>query len=147
SSGKKVKFTLPDGMRFTAISVPSDYQATSKVDTSILSYLGGSDPLSKAITSMTIPDQETTYNKATYGSVVYELDPGTEKASFNFSVRMDAAKYYGAADLKEPIKVEAFMGDESTPVASAEQAIHAEGNKVVGYANQDHVKTMFRNWY
>ncbi|WP_239257411.1 hypothetical protein, partial [Listeria ilorinensis] len=25
SSGKKVKFTLPDGMRFTAISVPSDY--------------------------------------------------------------------------------------------------------------------------
>ncbi|WP_239256918.1 bacterial Ig-like domain-containing protein [Listeria ilorinensis] len=147
SSGKKVKFTLPDGMRFTAVSVPSNYQPTSQVDTSILSYLGGSDPLSEAITSMTIPDKETTYNKATYGSVVYELDSGTEKASFNFSVRMDAAKYYGAADLKEPIKVEAFMGDEGTPVASDEQVIHAEGNKVVGYANQDHVKTMFRNWY
>ncbi|EIP1891967.1 bacterial Ig-like domain-containing protein [Listeria monocytogenes] len=147
STGKKVNFTLPDGMRFVTVPVPSDYQPTSNVDTSILSYLGASDPLSVAITSTTVPDLETTYNKATFGKVSYELDKGTEKASFTFSVRVDAAKYYGATDLKTPIKAEAYVNGSSTPFASAEQTIHAEGDKVVGYAKQDHVKTMFRNWY
>lgn len=147
SEGKKVNFTLPDGMRFVTVPVPSNYQAPSSVDSSILSYLGSSDPLSVAINSATVPDLETTYNKATFGTVSYELDKGTEKASFTFSVRVDAAKYYGATDLQAPIKVESFVNGGTTPAASAEQAIHAEGNKVVGYANQDHVKTMFRNWY
>ncbi|MBC1886663.1 cell surface protein, partial [Listeria seeligeri] len=81
------------------------------------------------------------------GTVSYDLDKGTEKASFTFSVRVDAAKYYGATDLKSPIKAEAFVNGDSTPIDTAEQTIHAEGNKVVGYAKQDHVKTMFRNWY
>lgn len=147
TTGKKVNFTLPDGMRFVSVPVPSNYQATSNVATGILSYLGASDPLGIAITSVKVPNKETTYNQATYGTVSYELSPGTEKASFTFSVRLDAAKYYGATDLKDPIKAEIFMGDETASVAIAEQAIHAEGNKVVGYANQDHVKTMFRNWY
>ncbi|MBC6136653.1 LPXTG cell wall anchor domain-containing protein [Listeria innocua] len=147
STGKKVNFTLPDGMRFVTLPVPSSYQAGTNVDKDILSYLGASDPLGVAITSVEVPDKETTYNKATYGTVSYELSPGTEKASFTFSVRVDAAKYYGPIDLADPIKTEVFKGEASTPVASAEQAIHAEGNKVIGYADQDHVKTMFRNWY
>ncbi|EAE8346657.1 LPXTG cell wall anchor domain-containing protein [Listeria monocytogenes] len=147
STGKKVNFTLPDGMRFVSLPVPSNYQAGTNVDKGLLSYLGASDPLGVAITSAKVPDKETTYNQATFGTVSYELSPGTEKASFTFSVRVDAAKYYGPTDLADPIKTEVFKGEASTPVASAEQAIHAEGNKVVGYANQDHVKTMFRNWY
>ncbi|EAD0296537.1 cell surface protein, partial [Listeria monocytogenes] len=147
SSGKKVNFTLPDGMRFMSIPVPSGYQATSGVDATLLNYLGSSNPLGVAITSTTVPSKETTYNSATFGTVSYAFKEGTEKASFTFSVRVDAAKYYGATDLKAPIQVEAFMDGASTPVASAEQKIHAEGNKVVGNANQDHVKTMFRNWY
>ncbi|EAF7125111.1 bacterial Ig-like domain-containing protein [Listeria monocytogenes] len=147
SSGKKVNFTLPDGMRFMSIPVPSEYQATSGVDATLLTYLGSSNPLGTAITSTTVPSKETTYNSATFGTVSYAFKEGTEKASFTFSIRVDAAKYYGATDLKAPIQVEAFMDGASTPVASAEQKIHAEGNKVVGYANQDHVKTMFRNWF
>ncbi|MBC1488979.1 DUF5011 domain-containing protein [Listeria sp. FSL L7-1485] len=147
STGKKVKFTLPDGMRFVSIPVPNNYKATSGVDKSVLSYLGAGDPLGSATTSLTVPSQETTYGKATYGTVSYELDPGTEKASFSFSVRVDAAKYYGTTDLQTPIKAEAFMGDSSTPIASSEQSVHAEGNSVVGYAYQNHVKTMFRSWY
>ncbi|MBF2664589.1 bacterial Ig-like domain-containing protein [Listeria seeligeri] len=147
STGKKVNFTLPDGMRFVSVPVPSSYKASTNVDSSILSYLGASDPLGIAITSMTVPAKETTYNQATFGTVSYELSPGAEKASFTFSVRVDAAKYYGAKDLDSPIKTEVFVGEGATPVASAEQAVHAEGNKVVGYANQDHVRTMFRNWY
>ncbi|MBC1603091.1 cell surface protein, partial [Listeria welshimeri] len=87
------------------------------------------------------------YNKATYGTVSYNLKDGTEKASFTFSVRVDAAKYYGANDLKTPIKIEAFKGESNTLVATAEQKIHAEGGKVVGNSNQNHVQTMFRNWY
>ncbi|PZG48520.1 cell surface protein [Listeria ivanovii] len=147
STGKKVNFTLPDGMRFVSVPVPSRYQASANVDSSIVSYLGASDPLGTAITSVKVPDRETAYNKATFGTVSYELSPGTEKASFTFSVRVDAAKYYGATDLTSPIKTEVFMGEVTTPVASAEQVIHAEGNKVVGYSDQSHVKTMFRNWY
>ncbi|MBC1374833.1 LPXTG cell wall anchor domain-containing protein [Listeria sp. FSL L7-1699] len=147
STGKKVNFTLPDGMRFVSLPVPNNYQAGTNVDKGLLSYLGASDPLGVAITSAKVPDKETTYNQATFGTVSYELSPGTEKASFTFSVRVDAAKYYGPTDLVDPIKTEVFKGEASTPVASAEQAIHAEGNKVVGYANQDHVKTMFRHWY
>ncbi|HAC1301145.1 TPA_asm: cell surface protein, partial [Listeria monocytogenes] len=147
STGKKVNFTLPDGMRFVSLPVPNNYQAGTNVDKGLLSYLGASDPLGVAITSAKVPDKETTYNQATFGTVSYELSPGTEKASFTFSVRVDAAKYYGPTDLVDPIKTEVFKGEASTPVASAEQAIHAEGNKVVGYASQDHVKTMFRNWY
>ncbi|MBC1611667.1 cell surface protein, partial [Listeria welshimeri] len=123
TTGKKVNFTLPDGMRFVSVPVPSNYQATSNVATGILSYLGASDPLGIAITSVKVPNKETTYNQATYGTVSYELSPGTEKASFTFSVRLDAAKYYGATDLKDPIKAEIFMGDETAPVATAEQAI------------------------
>ncbi|MEB2464577.1 adhesive domain-containing protein, partial [Listeria monocytogenes] len=132
SSGKKVNFTLPDGMRFMSIPVPSGYQATSGVDATLLNYLGSSNPLGVAITSTTVPSKETTYNSATFGTVSYAFKEGTEKASFTFSVRVDAAKYYGATDLKAPIQVEAFMDGASTPVASAEQKIHAEGNKVVG---------------
>ncbi|MBC1870113.1 LPXTG cell wall anchor domain-containing protein [Listeria seeligeri] len=147
STEKKVNFTLPDGMRFVSVPVPSNYKAGENVDSGVLSYLGASDPLSVAITSTTVPDMETTYNKATFGTVSYDLDKGTEKASFTFSVRVDAAKYYGATDLKSPIKAEAFVNGDSTPIDTAEQTIHAEGNKVVGYAKQDHVKTMFRNWY
>ncbi|EAG5032004.1 TPA: cell surface protein, partial [Listeria monocytogenes] len=147
STGKKVNFTLPDGMRFVSLPVPSNYQAGSNVDKGVLSHLGASDPLGIAITSVKVPDKEKAYNQATFGTVSYELSPGTEKASFTFSVRVDAAKYYGAVDLATPIKTEIFMGETTSPVASAEQAIHAEGNKVVGYTNQDHVKTMFRTWY
>ncbi|EDN7386489.1 LPXTG cell wall anchor domain-containing protein, partial [Listeria monocytogenes] len=147
SSGKKVQFTLPDGMRFMSIPVPNGYQVGSGVDATLLNYLGASNPLGTAITSTTVPSKETTYNSATYGTVSYDLNEGTEKASFTFSVRVDGAKYYGAADLKTPIQVEAFMDGANTPVASAEQKIHAEGNYVVGNANQSHVKTMFRNWY
>ncbi|MBC1447856.1 cell surface protein, partial [Listeria welshimeri] len=147
STEKKVNFTLPDGMRFVSVPVPSNYKAGENVDSGVLSYLGASDPLSVAITSTTVPDMETTHNKATFGTVSYDLDKGTEKASFTFSVRVDAAKYYGATDLKSPIKAEAFVNGDSTPIDTAEQTIHAEGNKVVGYAKQDHVKTMFRNWY
>ncbi|HDA9545060.1 TPA: cell surface protein, partial [Listeria innocua] len=147
STGKKVNFTLPDGMRFVSLPVPSNYQAGTNVDKGILSFLGASDPLGIAITSVKVPDKETTYNQATYGTVSYELSPGTEKASFTFSVRVDAAKYYGPVDLADQVKTEVYKGEASTPVASAEQAIRAEGNKVVGYANQDHVKTMFRTWY
>ncbi|MBC2118789.1 bacterial Ig-like domain-containing protein [Listeria marthii] len=147
TTGKKVNFTLPDGMRFVSVPVPSNYQASANVTPSILSYLGSNDPLGIAITSVKVPDRETAYNKATFGEVSYELSPGTEKVSFTFSVQLDAAKYYGATDLATPIKTEVFMGEESTLAASAEQTIHAEGNKVVGYSNQDHVKTMFRNWY
>ncbi|EEO6567021.1 LPXTG cell wall anchor domain-containing protein [Listeria monocytogenes] len=147
STGKKVNFTLPDGMQFVVAPVPNNYQATTNVDTSILNRLGASDPLGIAISSVTVPQKEKAYNNATFGTISYELEPGTEKASFTFSVRVDAAKYYGPKDLDTPIKTEVYMGETSTPVASAEQAVHAEGNKVVGYANQDHVKTMFRNWY
>ncbi|EAF9294824.1 cell surface protein, partial [Listeria monocytogenes] len=147
STGKKVNFTLPDGMRFVSVPAPSNYQTGTNVDASILNRLGASDPLGVAITSVTVPQKEKAYNNATFGTISYELEPGTEKASFTFSVRVDAAKYYGPKDLDAPIKTEVYMGETSTPVASAEQAVHAEGNKVVGYANQDHVKTMFRNWY
>ncbi|EDO1202055.1 LPXTG cell wall anchor domain-containing protein [Listeria innocua] len=147
STGKKVNFTLPDGMRFVSLPVPSNYQASANVDKGILSFLGASDPLGIAITSVKVPDKEKAYNQATFGTVSYELSPGTEKASFTFSVRVDAAKYYGPLDLDDLIKTEVFKGEASTPVASAEQAIRAEGKKVVGYADQDHVKTMFRNWY
>ncbi|EDO0910152.1 cell surface protein, partial [Listeria monocytogenes] len=147
STGKKVNFTLPDGMRFVSVPVPNNYQATTDVDSEILNRLGASDPLSIATTSVTVPQKEKAYNNATFGTISYELEPGTEKASFTFSVRVDAAKYYGPKDLDAPIKTEVYMGETNTPVASAEQAVHAEGNKVVGYANQDHVKTMFRNWY
>ncbi|EAG8523818.1 LPXTG cell wall anchor domain-containing protein [Listeria innocua] len=147
STGKKVNFTLPDGMRFVSLPVPSNYQAGTNVDKGILSFLGASDPLGIAITSVKVPDKEKAYNQATFGTVSYELSPGTEKASFTFSVRVDAAKYYGPIDLADSIKTEVYKGESSTPVASAEQAIRAEGKKVVGYADQDHVKTMFRNWY
>ncbi|MBC1611686.1 cell surface protein, partial [Listeria welshimeri] len=147
SSGKKVDFSLPDGMRFMSIPVPSDYQAKDSVDASLLNYLGTSNPLGSAISSVSVPSMETMYNKATYGTVSYNLKDGTEKASFTFSVRVDAAKYYGANDLKTPIKIEAFKGESNTLVATAEQKIHAEGGKVVGNSNQNHVQTMFRNWY
>ncbi|PDE53943.1 bacterial Ig-like domain-containing protein [Listeria monocytogenes] len=147
STGKKVNFTLPDGMRFVSLPVPSNYQAGTNVDTGVLSYLGASDPLGIAITSVEVPNKETAYSQATFGTVSYELSPGTEKASFTFSVRVDAAKYYGPTDLAAPIKTEVYKGEASTPVASAVQAIRAEGNKVVGYADQNHVKTMFRTWY
>lgn len=147
TSGKKVNFTLPDGMRFVSLPVPNNYKPTNGTDSSIMNYLGTGDPLGNAITSITVPKRETNYNQATFGTVSYELDSGTEKASFNFSVRVDAAKYYGATDLQSPIKTEVFANGEATPLASAEQGIHAEGKKVVGYAGQDHVKTMFRNWY
>lgn len=147
SSGKKVDFTLPDGMRFVSVPVPNNYQASANVDSGILSHLSASDPLGTAITTMTVPDKELTYNKGTFGTVSYQLDAGTEKASFTFSIRVDAAKYYGATDIAAPIKAEVFTEEQNTPVDSAEQAIHAEGNKVVGYANQEHVQTMFRNWY
>ncbi|EAG9284152.1 LPXTG cell wall anchor domain-containing protein [Listeria monocytogenes] len=147
STGKKVNFTLPDGMRFVSLPVPSNYQAGTNEDTGVLSYLGASDPLGIAITSVEVPNKETAYSQATFGTVSYELSPGTEKASFKFSVRVDAAKYYGPTDLADPIKTEVYKGEASTPVASADQAIRAEGNKVVGYADQNHVKTMFRTWY
>ncbi|MGC9268221.1 bacterial Ig-like domain-containing protein, partial [Listeria ivanovii] len=147
SSSKKVNFALPDGMCFVSIPASNDYKPADGVEPSIINYLSSSDPLGIAITSMTIPNQETTYSKATFGTVSYDLNPGTEKASFTFSVRVDAAKYYGATDLQSPIKTEVYVGEGSTPVASAEQTIHAEGNKVVGFAAQDHVKTMFRTWY
>ncbi|EHC2217200.1 LPXTG cell wall anchor domain-containing protein [Listeria monocytogenes] len=147
STGKKVNFTLPDGMRFVSLPVPSNYQAGTNEDTGVLSYLGASDPLGMAITSVEVPNKETAYSQATFGTVSYELSPGTEKASFKFSVRVDAAKYYGPTDLADPIKTEVYKGEASTPVASADQAIRAEGNKVVGYADQNHVKTMFRTWY
>ncbi|HAB0008190.1 TPA_asm: cell surface protein [Listeria monocytogenes] len=147
STGKKINFTLPDGMRFVSIPVKSNYQPTSKIDPGVLSKLGASDPLGVAINSATVPDMETTYNKATFGTVSYDLSPGTEKVSFTFSVRIDAAKFYGTTDLKGSIKAEAYMGTSTTPFGSVEQAIHAEGGKVIGYANQDHVRTMFRNWY
>lgn len=45
STGKKVNFTLPDGMRFVSLPVPSNYQAGTNEDTGVLSYLGASDPL------------------------------------------------------------------------------------------------------
>ncbi|MBC6296735.1 DUF5011 domain-containing protein [Listeria sp. FSL L7-1517] len=147
TSGKKVNFTLPDGMRFVSLPVPSNYQASGNVDTSILNYLGASDPLGIATTSVAVPEKESGYNHSTFGTVSYELSPGTEKATFTFLVRVDATKYYGEVDLASPIKADVFVGDGSTPVASAEQSIHAKGNKVVGYANQDHISTMFRYWY
>ncbi|MBA5827992.1 hypothetical protein H3259_25455, partial [Escherichia coli] len=74
------------------------------VDTGVLSYLGASDPLGIAITSVEVPNKETAYSQATFGTVSYELSSGTEKASFTFSVRVDAAKYYGPTDLAAPIK-------------------------------------------
>lgn len=147
SGQKKLNFTLPDGMRFVSIPVPSNYSATNDVDTGVLNYLNTGDPLGSAISSVSVPSKESTYGKATYGTVSYTLEPGTEKVSFSFSVRVDAAKYYGTTDIKSPIKVETFEGDESTPVDSAQQAIHAEGRNVVGAAEQSHVETMFRNWY
>ncbi|MBC2157150.1 bacterial Ig-like domain-containing protein [Listeria innocua] len=147
ASGKKINFTLPDGMRFVSLPVPSSYQAPSSVDSNILSYFGAGNPVGDSITSVTVPNKETGYNKATYGTLSYELDPATEKLTLNFSVQVDAAKYYGPTDLKSPIKVDAYMGEGSTPAASAEQSIRAEGKTVVGYANQKQVDTMFRNWY
>ncbi|MBC6116098.1 cell surface protein, partial [Listeria seeligeri] len=139
--------TLPDGMRFVTVPVPSSYQAPKTVDSGILSTLSSGDPLGSAITSVTVPNKETTYNNGTHGTVSYDLDPGTERATFTFSVRVDGAKYYGPADIKNPIKVETFMGEGTTPVATAEQSVHAEGKKVVGYAEQDSIQTMFRNYY
>ncbi|WP_149807078.1 hypothetical protein, partial [Listeria monocytogenes] len=115
-------------------------------DSGVVSYLGASDPLGIAITSVEVPNKETAYGQASCGTVSYELSPGTEKAIFKFSVRVDAAKYYGPTDLAYPIKTEVYKRKSSTPVASAEQAIRAEGNKVVGSADQNHVKTMFRTW-
>ncbi|MBC2186162.1 DUF5011 domain-containing protein [Listeria sp. FSL L7-0253] len=147
SAGKKINFTLPDGMRFVSLPVPSSYQPTSSSDSSILSYFGAGNPVGDSITSVTVPDKEAGYNKATYGTVSYELEPATEKLTLSFSVQVDAAKYYGTADLKSPIKVDAYMGEGSMPVASAEQSVHAEGKNVVGYASQKSVQTMFRNWY
>lgn len=147
STSKEVEFTLPDGMRFVSIPVPSSFQVPTGVDSGVINRLSAGDPIGTAITSVTIPNKETTYDKATFGTVNYKLTPGTEKVSFNFSVRVDANKYYGATDLKAPIKVEAFVGDNKMAIASEEKAIRAEGNKVVGYANQTHVSTMFRNWY
>ncbi|EHH7705642.1 DUF5011 domain-containing protein [Listeria monocytogenes] len=147
STSKEVEFTLPDGMRFVSIPVPSSFQVSTGVDSGVINRLSAGDPIGTAITSVTIPNKETTYDKATFGTVNYKLTPGTEKVSFNFSVRVDANKYYGATDLKAPIKVEAFVGDNKMAIASEEKAIRAEGNKVVGYANQTHVSTMFRNWY
>ncbi|MBC2262556.1 LPXTG cell wall anchor domain-containing protein [Listeria sp. FSL L7-0091] len=147
STGKKVSFALPDGMRFVSLPVPSNYQSGTNVDPAILSRLGASDPLGVAITSVTVPQIEKAYNNATFGTVSYDLSSGTEKASFTFSVRVDAAKYYGPKDIESPIKAEVFMEGASNPIASTEQAIHAEGNKVIGYAEQNHVKTMFRDWY
>ncbi|MBC2262681.1 LPXTG cell wall anchor domain-containing protein [Listeria sp. FSL L7-0091] len=147
SNDKKVNFTLPDGMRFVTIPVPTSYQAPKTVDAGILSTLSSGDPLGSAINSVTIPNKETNYNSGTYGTVSYNLDPGTERVTFTFSVRVDGAKYYGATDIKDPIKVETFMGEGDTPVATAEQSIHAEGKKVIGYAEQDSLQTMFRNYY
>lgn len=147
AKNKKVNFTLPDGMRFVTVPVPSSYQAPKTVDSGILSTLSSGDPLGSAITSVTVPNKETTYNNGTHGTVSYNLDPGTERVTFTFSVRVDGAKYYGPADIKDPIKVETFMGEGEAPVATAEQSVHAEGKKVVGYAEQDSVQTMFRNYY
>lgn len=146
-NGKKMNFTLPDGMRFVTVPVPSNYQAPKTVDAGILSTLSSGDPLGSAITSVTVPNKETTYNNGTHGTVSYNLNPGTERATFTFSVRVDGAKYYGPTDIKDPIKVETFMGEGTTPVATAEQSVHAEGKKVVGYAEQDSIQTMFRNYY
>ncbi|EBF5203443.1 DUF5011 domain-containing protein [Listeria monocytogenes] len=147
ASGKKINFTLPDGMRFVSLPVPSNFQATGNVDTNVLSYFGAGNPVGDSITSVTVPNKETGYNKATFGTVSYNLAPATEKLTLNFSVQVDAAKYYGATDLKSPIKVDAYMGDSGTPVASTEQDVRADGKNVVGYAAQRHVETMFRNWY
>ncbi|EFR89152.1 peptidoglycan binding protein, partial [Listeria marthii FSL S4-120] len=113
SAGKKINFTLPDGMRFVSLPVPSSYQPTSSSDSSILSYFGAGNPVGDSITSVTVPDKEAGYNKATYGTVSYELEPATEKLTLSFSVQVDAAKYYGTADLKSPIKVDAYMGEGS----------------------------------
>ncbi|MBC1460860.1 cell surface protein, partial [Listeria welshimeri] len=147
AKNKKVNFTLPDGMRFVTVPVPSTYQAPKTVDAGILSTLSSGDPLGSAITSVTVPNKETTYNNGTHGTVSYNLDSGTERVTFTFSVRVDGAKYYGPTDIKDPIKVETFMGEGTTPVATAEQSVHAEGKKVVGYAEQDSIQTMFRNYY
>ncbi|MBC1417362.1 cell surface protein, partial [Listeria innocua] len=147
AKNKKVNFTLPDGMRFVSIPVPSNYTATDGVDTGVLSYLNTGDPLGSAISSVSVPSKESTYGKATFGTVSYNLEPGTEKVSFNVSVRVDAAKYYGPTDIKSPIKVETFVGDESSAVDSAQQSIRAEGRNVVGAAEQSSVETMFRTWY
>lgn len=99
-----MEFTLPDGMRFVSIPVPSSFQVPTGVDSGVINRLSAGDPIGTAITSVTIPNKETTYDKATFGTVNYKLTPGTEKVSFNFSVRVDANKYYGATDLKALLK-------------------------------------------
>ncbi|WP_426617613.1 bacterial Ig-like domain-containing protein [Listeria ivanovii] len=122
------------------------YQNADDVETTETQTFHASYEVSGIVSEDEINKTKET-DEAPGSKAINNQNPATQKASFTFSVRVDAAKYYGATDLQSPIKTEVYVGEGSTPVASAEQTIHAEGNKVVGFAAQDHVKTMFRTWY
>ncbi|KAI0979043.1 hypothetical protein GJ496_010079 [Pomphorhynchus laevis] len=145
STGKKVEFTLPDGLKFVSIPVPNNYVVEPNVDAGLIDRLGTTQPLNTAITSVNLPAKQSTYGgRSTFGKVTYNFIPGTERVALSFNVRMDAAKYYGEHTLKEKIKVESFKNGASLEIK--DQTIHANGDKVVGATSQNHINTTFASY-
>lgn len=108
STGKKLEFMVPEGMRFTAIPVPNSYTTQANTDVAIATKLEISDPVGSAITSLTFPVKESGYNTATYGKVVYNFTPGTKKIALTFTVRVDEWKYYGEHVIKNSLNIKTF---------------------------------------
>ncbi|KAI0979042.1 hypothetical protein GJ496_010078, partial [Pomphorhynchus laevis] len=61
STGKKVEFTLPDGLKFVSIPVPNNYVVEPNVDAGLIDRLGTTQPLNTAITSVNLPAKQSTY--------------------------------------------------------------------------------------
>ncbi|MDQ0362154.1 immunoglobulin-like domain-containing protein [Breznakia pachnodae] len=129
SSGKKVVFSLPDGMRYVQIPVTGEYNTTD-VDTSVLSTLpsgGVADYISKVI----IPTQDTLFGDeerdGTHGEVIYEFTPGTQKATIEIQVRVDAYKYYGPHLLADKLTTKAYIGSPETLIGTVEQEVNVVG--------------------
>lgn len=129
SSGKKVVFSLPDGMRYVQIPVTGEYNTTG-VDTSVLSTLP-SGGVADYITKVTILTKDTsiggTAHGATYGEVIYEFTPGTQKATIDIQVRVDAYKYYGPHTLSGKITTKAYIGAGELLIGTVEQTVNAVG--------------------
>lgn len=132
TANKKIKITLPEGLRFESITVKNG-TSTTGADASILSVYGDSDPRATAISSMTIPKKETVASKAaTYGTVEYEMINTTEKVVLEFKVSVDMSRYYGPHTIPNEITAEATKGTTNELVGGSvvTQSVDAIGSTV-----------------
>lgn len=140
SSGKRVEFSVPDGMMYNNIPVPNSYVPERGVDTGKLLYLSGSDPLSAAITKVVVSKAEVVYGRQTYGKVIYDFLPGTERVKLSFNIAVDKYKYYGPHNIKDKIIAEAFK--ETTSFGKIEQDVYVTG-KPSAWGNIDSIQQSF----